>query len=231
MGASGLFLLFWKETKGQLALLVVTLVATPLMIAYLDARLADTPRAAWQLASLALAVALMAPVSHVGFSILDDRFDRRIVLLRSLPVSKRSYLAARLTVPTLAAAALVVGAVAAAGQLSVRTFAGTLWTATALPLSLAALGAWVAARVRDPDGAWALVSIVALGLGLVSPIVYPLESLPPVLRELMWLSPYTHLRPQLDAALGGTAFPLAHALASTALACLLLLLTRRDFEW
>jgi len=225
--------LFWAEDRRNVALPIVSALAMPLAVAYLATRLGPGGKS---VDALGLTIAFGGAAVQVGSAVLEDRFSGRLGLLRTLPVRSRSYLAARLGLGLLEAlgfalVALLVLQLVGRAILSPAALAWAVLSVAATGAGLCGIGAAIALRAPDADSGWTLVSVVLIGLALVSPVLYPESAVPAALRPILWLSPYTHAPPQLRAVLAGQAPPAFSLIGSAVLAVGFNLLAVRSLRW
>jgi fluoroquinolone transport system permease protein len=176
-------------------------------------------------------VVALAPLlagSVVGFLLLDQRDDRTLLALRVTPLPLSAYLAYRLAMPTAAALAATLAAIAVAGGLGLTAGAALLAALAAAPLApLAALA--LAAFARNKVQGLALMK--AASVLLMAPLAGLF--LPPLWRAPLQLLP-TYQVARAVWALQGGAGPWGALLASWLLggllAALLLLRLRRSLE-
>lgn len=205
--------LFGAQERGKFQGLLFNGFALPALMAYLGERTITGVESlrAWLAGSIVLALG-MNGIAQAGYTALVDRFANRLALLRSAPVPKEAYYAALVVVAILESLIIVVAGLVLFGAAGVATLtvagsaAGVLG-AVAAGAALAGIGAAIAFRVRDFDTGNAAISIAALGLALVSPVLYSVDALPAPLRLVAWLSPFTYLTPLLHAALAGAPPP------------------------
>jgi ABC-type multidrug transport system permease subunit len=207
--------LFWAEDRTQYMLIVLTVLSVPLTLAYLASRVLPASDAGGPaVTSMALTFAFMTGLTQVGTGVVQDRFTGRLAMLRTLCTDKTSYLLSRsglgvaecMAIAGLTWVTAIVSGLTAPG-------ARSLWTVLAVAAtggaSMSALGVCLAAHARDRSSGWALVSVTGMLLALLSPVLYREAALPLWLRPLAWLSPYTHIRPQLDAVFAAQPIPWA----------------------
>jgi ABC-type polysaccharide/polyol phosphate export permease len=207
--------LFVRQQRNFYQVILLDTFVLPSCLAYLGARMIDSPNGlrTWLSASIALALGL-GPVSQVGFSTYYDRFSKRILLLRLMPVPKYSYVVSYLLYATVQCILIVVVSITTFwalgyGRFTLPGLASGLTAAFCAGASLGGLGMMLTFRAANMDSARAQISIAAGGLALVSPVFYSVDALPTIVQPLAWLSPFTSIAILIRASIEGSGAPMS----------------------
>ncbi len=190
----GIFAL--AEAESILGLCVYSL-ALPLLLGYFLERTHPAGGGASALVIPgAMTLALGGPLAQVGYDWLKDTYLGRKALIQTVAPGSSVYLYARLAFGALESLLI------AASYLTLLILIGSLrlkWADAFLimalvaagSLALCSLGAFIADSSKSLEKGTAMVGIATMALGLVSPVLYPIEALPWPIQWLARLSPFT----------------------------------------
>lgn len=158
----------------------------------------DLPSGASYLGHLASGVLALIVASGgvgAGMSLIQDRESGLLRVLAVAPIARGSVvlgkLAARLSVSLLLVVALL-GIFAAFTDLRLAHPAAALLSVIALTVFFVALGLALATRLRSFESFRMLAGLVTVPIYLLSPMFYPLATLPAPTRWLAYLNPFTY---------------------------------------
>lgn len=229
--------LFWADARAQYVFALLVSVAIPLTVSYLALLVyAEGAGSTTRVATLGMTLAFTGALTRVGSTVLQDRFGGRLAAIRSLPISKRVYYASRVGIgvfETTLLFAIAIGLLSLLGiaSASPRAILYVMLSGVCASSSLCGLGAVVSMNARDAQTGWLGVSLVGIVLITISPVLYSPDALSGWARSLSWLSPYTHVPPQIESVLTGTAPEAGPLLGSASLAAVLNLLAFRALKW
>ena len=190
----------------------------------------SAPGAARYLLASYSTFAVMAPgLFGFGVSLALERGGGLLELKRAMPMPPGAYLLGKLVMAVLVSAAVgVLLVLMAIGLAKVPLSAGQVATLLATDalgvVPFCALGLLVGTLIKG-QGAPGLLNLLYLPMAFLSGLWFPLQMMPPFLRELAPIWPSYHLNALSLAAVGmGDSPRLAHVavLAGFAIACLLL---------
>lgn len=150
----------------------------------------------------------------IGEAIADERGRGYLRLVRTTPLPSWAYLAGKLAVATVLAAAVVAligvaGTITGAGVPAVR-WLGVTSVLVLGGLAIAPIGFLVGFLAR-PHGAGALALLILFPLSLASGVFMPVDQLPGVVRDISMITPTHHLAELARMAAGFGASGVASA--------------------
>ena len=168
--------------------------------------------------------ATMLTTAMLGQNVLMDRFQGRLKLVITMPVSKLAY----------AGGTLAFGAVLTSSAvgilLAVAVIAGVEWTFTwaFLPivvtvlLTMSGLTLFVVSYAPSPEVGGLMANLLGILLALVSPVYFPMERAPAFMQAVGWVSPLRYAADGMMKSLSGRTdvFVEVLILATFAIVCL-----------
>lgn len=236
--AGALLTMLLQEERSQLSAALVSSLLLPALFCYAIALIArgegdpDLPRAS----AIGLTLGLGGVAAQVGGGVLGDRFQGRLDLLRAQPLPKAAYCGTRLALGLLGGLVFFAFAWSAMCLLGVvAPDARSLLAGAAVSLCVAAalgsLGAAIAASAKDWDSGWTAVSAGLIAVGMASPVLYPMEALPLLVRPLTLISPFTHAAPQFRALVADAPVPPTAVAGTLCLTALYVGIGYRAIRW
>jgi len=196
---------FQRLVREWPAFLITSLIAAATFFLF---RLAVNPPLEVEVRLLAGAMVFgvgMQSINTTGQIMVSERFEGQMKLFRTAPISQGSYVVGVTTFATVMAAltavvVLVLAAVAGVDfQLSPLLLPLIIMTGVALP----GFAVLIATYANTAQAGYMLCNTVGIVVVFVSPIFYPIESLPESLQWVARLSPFTHAGQAFTEVLSG----------------------------
>ena len=228
--------LFFARERANLQPLAFNGVILPVVLSYLGSRLAISPAQfrLWLGGCVTLALGLNA-VNQIGFYVLCDRFQHGLALLNTTLVTKPVYYVALLIMAIIESALLISTSMALFALIGISLHFSSLALGAVAAVCgsamLSGIGILVALKVPDFDTGSSTIGGLALGLALVSPLFYSVNSLPTAFRVLVFLSPFTFVAPLVRAVVDGGSAPAWAIAGSIAIAIGLNAVCFRAVPW
>lgn len=150
--------------------------------------------------------ATMLTTAMLGQNVLMDRFQGRLKLIITMPVSKTAYAGGILSfgaILTGSAIAVLLGVAPLVGVELSLTWSVIPIALTVL-LTMSGLTMLVVSYAPSPEVGGIMSNLLGIFLALVSPVYFPMEQAPAVMRALGWISPLRYAADGMMKSLSGS---------------------------
>ena len=147
----------------------------------------------------------MLTTSMLGQSVIYDRFQGRLKLIITMPVSRFAYAAGILCVGTMLSGSaicvlLVVAVVAGVDFTFTWSFLPIVLTVL---LTMSGLTLLVVSYAPSPEVGGVMSNLLGIFMALVSPVYFPMEQAPALMRAFGWVSPLRYAADGMMKSLSG----------------------------
>jgi len=219
MDTGSLLRIFLKDEYAQFHYLFFNAFILPVTVAYFAVCVSTNMEERLRVVAGGITTGLgMSAILQVGFSVLQDRFRGRLIVLRTLPVRMSSYYIAHILIGVFASIWLIAVALTLSVVLNLRSHVdarAVFWAilvAVTLGVSMGSCGAVLSLVAPSFESGSAFLSVAAVSLASVSPVFYSARRLPRILFYLVQPSPYTHAAPLIRAIMNGSRIGLSEPL-------------------
>ena len=175
----------------------------------------------------------MITTSMLGQNVLMDRFQGRLKLIVTMPVSKIAYACGILSfgsVLSCSAVCILIAAALVGGVDFAFTWAVVPIIAAVL-LTMSGLTMMVVSYAPSPEVGGIMANLLGIFLALVSPVYFPAERAPALMQALGWVSPLRYAADGMMKALSGDSAVLPEVAILSAFAAVCMALGLWKLRW